>query len=47
MAEIKRLASKYLSDEQIKEILSGACSYCKIIGDNTPWILPWKKFVKK
>jgi hypothetical protein len=47
MAEIKRLGSKYLSAEEIKEILSGACGYCKIIGDNTPLDITLEEVRKK
>jgi hypothetical protein len=47
MGQIKKLASKYLSPEEIKQILSGACSYCKITGDNTPLDITLEEVRKK
>lgn len=35
MAELKRLLSKYLPPQKVQEILSSACEFCRIMGDNS------------
>jgi hypothetical protein len=47
MGEIKKLASKYFSAEEIKQILSRACSYCYITGDNIPLDITLEEVRKK